>query len=181
MKNSLVVSTVIVILMWVAFLSDYIVPGEFAVYGILPRNIDGIRGIFLAPFIHGGLGHITSNTGAIFVLTLVLFWMYRKVAWKVWILSAIMDGALVWLLARSSYHIGMSGVIFALLGFLLAIGIFRFSIKTLLISGVIFFLYGGCIWGVLPSNPHVSWEAHLFGFVSGIMLAWWNRDKVDND
>ncbi len=181
MKNALFVSVIIVVLMWLSFLTDFVLPGEFAHVGILPREISGLKGILLAPFIHGDLGHITSNTGAIFVLTLVLFWMYDKISWKVWILSMLMDGALVWLFARCSYHIGMSGVIFALLGFLLAIGIFRFSIKTLLISGVIFFLYGGCIWGVLPSQPGVSWEAHLFGFISGVVLAWWNRKKVDNE
>jgi len=175
------VSCIIVVLMWVSFLTDAVLPGDFAAVGILPRTMSGLKGIIFAPFIHADLGHIMSNTGAIFVLTLVLFWIYDKVALRVWILAALMDGALVWLLARSNYHVGMSGVIFALLGYLLAIGIFRFSIKTLIISGIIFFLYGGCIWGVLPSNPHVSWEAHLFGFLSGIAIAWWTRKKVDNE
>ncbi len=178
MLRSVFISGFIVVLMWLSFLIDYIFPGEFAQFGILPRDLDGLWGILFAPFIHGDLSHITSNTGAIFVLTIVLFWMYREVAWKIWILSALLDGLLVWLFARTSYHIGMSGVIFALLGFLLSIGIFRHSFKSIIISLVIFFIYGGVVWGVLPSNPQVSWEAHLFGFIVGIWLAYRNRKAV---
>jgi membrane associated rhomboid family serine protease len=74
----------------------------------------------------------------------------------------------------------MSAVIFALLGFLLAIGIFKFSLKTLIISGIIFFLYGGVIFGVLPSDPRISWEGHLFGFISGIVIAKLNKKNVED-
>lgn len=178
MLKSAIISGFIVVLMWLSFLLDFIFPGEFASFGILPRHLDGLWGIIFAPFIHGGLSHIVSNTGGIFVLTLVLFWMYREIAWKIWIQSALLDGLLVWLFARSSYHIGMSGVIFALLGFLLSIGLFRRSLKTIIISLVIFFIYGGVVWGVLPSNPSISWEAHLFGFIVGIGLAYRNRELV---
>ena len=178
MTKALVISGIVVVLMWISYFSDWILPGEFASAGILPRTLSGLKGIVLAPFIHGSLGHLISNTGAIFTLTFVLFWCYEKIAVKVWILSALLDGFLVWALARSSFHIGMSGVIFALLGFLLALGIFRFSLKTLIIAGAVFLLYGGAIWGILPSDPNVSWEAHLFGFIAGIVLAKINQKKV---
>ncbi|MBQ9213694.1 MAG: rhomboid family intramembrane serine protease [Bacteroidales bacterium] len=179
MSKALIISFSIVILMWLSFLSDWCLPGDFATVGIMPRTISGLKGILLSPFIHGSWQHLISNTGAIFALTFTLFWCYDKVAWKVWIESVLFDGLLVWLLARTSYHIGMSGVIFALLGFLLAIGIFRFSFKTLIISGVIFFLYGGALWGVLPSDPHISWEAHLFGFLAGIFIAKINKEQIE--
>lgn len=179
MIKAALIASLIVVAMWISFLVDWVLPADFATLGILPRHLSGLVGILRAPFIHGNWSHLISNTGAIWTLSLVLFWFYDKIAWKVWFQAAIMDGALVWLLARTSYHIGMSGVIFALLGFLLAIGIFRFSIKTLVVATIVFFLYGGAIWGVLPSNPHVSWEAHLFGFVSGILIARWNRKNVD--
>jgi membrane associated rhomboid family serine protease len=179
MKKALFISALFVVLMWIVFLADYILPGEFATFGIMPRTAEGLKGIVFAPFLHGNWGHLISNTGAVFALTFTLFWCYENIAWKVWILSALLDGALVWLLARTSYHIGMSGVIFALLGFLLATGVFRFSLKTLIISGVIFFLYGGALWGVLPKDPNVSWEAHLFGVIAGVFLAKMNKDKIE--
>ena len=171
MTKALIISSSIVALMWISFFSDWVLPGEFATFGIMPRTISGLKGIIFAPFIHGSWGHLISNTGAIFALTFTLFWCYENSAWKVWALSALLDGALVWLLARTSYHIGMSGVIFALLGFLLAMGIFKFSLKTLIISGIIFFLYGDALWGVLPKDQHISWEAHLFGFIAGVFIA----------
>jgi membrane associated rhomboid family serine protease len=180
MKKALIISSSVVLLMWFVFLVDVIIPIDFAYFGIMPRTISGLKGILFAPFLHADLGHIVSNSGAIFVLTFTLFWCYKNIAWKVWILSALSAGFLTWIFARTSYHIGMSAVIFALLGFLLAIGIFKFSLKTLIISGIIFFLYGGVIFGVLPSDPRISWEGHLFGFISGIVIAKLNKKNVED-
>jgi membrane associated rhomboid family serine protease len=168
MKNSFTIALMIVATMWAIFILSNVIGIDFSHYGIIPRRLDGIKGVLFAPFLHGSLSHIVSNTLPMLVLTTVLFWMYRKIAVRVLLLSTIMGGLLVWLFGRTAFHIGASGVIFALVGFLIASGIFRKKIKALLIAIAVFFLYGGVVWGVLPTQPGVSWESHLFGFISGI-------------
>ena len=154
-----------------------IIPIEFNKFGILPRNVNGIKGILFSPFLHGGVGHLVSNSIPLLILLTTLFYFYNKVAVRVLILSILIGGALVWIFGRSaSHHIGASGVVFSLIGFLVASGIFRKNIKALLLSIFVFFMYGGVIWGVLPTQPGVSWEGHLFGFIAGIALAYLFKD-----
>ncbi|MDF1546871.1 MAG: rhomboid family intramembrane serine protease [Bacteroidales bacterium] len=172
MKNSFMIALTIVAAMWMVFILNQLVGLDFNQFGIIPRQTEGIKGILFAPFLHGSLAHIISNTVPMLVLTTVLFWFYRKIAIRILILSTIAGGGLVWIFGRSAFHIGASGVVFALVGFLIASGIFRRKIKALLLAIVIFFLYGGVVWGILPTQPGVSWESHLFGFLSGIVLAY---------
>ncbi len=147
-------------------------------YGIYPRHTSGLVGIIMSPFLHGNLAHIISNSLPLLVLSIVLFIFYPKLANQVLIFSILIGGMFVWLLARSAMHIGASGLIFALLGFILASGIFRKNIKSIIIAIIIFFIYGGIIWGVLPIHPQVSFESHLFGFIAGILLAYLYRNKA---
>jgi membrane associated rhomboid family serine protease len=181
MKKSFVISLMIVAAMWAVFIVNQIVVIDFNHFGIVPRNSSGIKGILFAPFLHGSTEHIMSNTIPMFILTLVLFWMYPKIALRVLILSALMGGLLVWIFGRTAFHIGASGVIFALLGFLVASGIFRKKLKALLIAIGIFLLYGGIVWGILPTQAGVSWESHLFGLISGIVLAYIFKDTKEKD
>ncbi|MCQ2974989.1 MAG: rhomboid family intramembrane serine protease [Bacteroidales bacterium] len=171
------VSLGIVALMWIIFGFGLLFPGNINSYGILPRSSEGLMGIVCAPFLHGSLDHIMSNSLPVFVLTLVLLIFYENLAFRVWTLSTLLGGLLIWIFARGeSYHIGASGVIFSLLGFLLASGIFRRSFKSLLIAIPVFLLYGGVMWGIFPNNPDVSWEAHLFGLIAGVILAYCYRN-----
>ncbi len=177
MKNSFIFALMIVAAMWAVFIVNALVPIDFNQFGIIPRQVEGIKGILFAPFLHGSLAHIVSNTIPMLVLATVLFWFYRNIAVRVLLLSAVMGGLLVWVFGRTAFHIGASGVIFALVGFLIASGIFRKKIKALLLAIGIFFFYGGIVWGVLPTQPGVSWESHLFGFLSGIALAYLFKDS----
>ena len=177
MKNSFTTAITIVAIMWGVFILNSIVYMDFNQYGIRPRNVNGLSGVLFAPFLHGNLSHIISNSLPMLILTTVLFWFYKNVAVRVLVFSAIIGGGLVWIFARDAVHIGASGVVFALVSFLIASGIFRRKIKALLIAIVIFFLYGGVVWGVLPTDPNISWEGHLFGFITGIGLAYSYRNK----
>ncbi|MDX2229209.1 MAG: rhomboid family intramembrane serine protease [Leptolyngbyaceae cyanobacterium bins.349] len=140
-------------------------------YGIIPRDLIGLRGILFAPFLHGGLGHLISNT----IPFLVLGWlvMLRETSdfFVVSILSALVSGLGTWVFGASGTHIGASGVIFGYLGYLLARGYFERSMTAIAISLFVGTLYGSLIWGVLPLQPGVSWEGHLFGFLGGILSA----------
>ncbi len=177
MKNSFIFALMIVAAMWAVFIVNLLVPIDFNQFGIIPRTVEGIKGILFAPFLHANLAHIVSNTIPMLILTTVLFLFYRNIAVRVLLLSTVMGGTLVWFFGRNAYHIGASGVIFALVAFLIASGIFRRQVKALLIAIVIFVFYGGVVWGILPTQQGVSWESHLFGFLSGIALAYLFKDS----
>lgn len=141
-------------------------------FGIRPRTLVGLRGILFAPFLHGGLPHLIGNT----VPFLVLGWfvMLRETSdfLIVSVVAALISGLGTWLIgAPFSIHIGASGVIFGYLGYLLGRGYFERSFAAIFLSVLAGFLYGGILWGVLPTRVGISWEGHLFGFVGGVVAA----------
>ncbi len=175
--KKLKIPIILIALMWLVFILDNM-GFNLNQYGIYPRNIRGLIGIVCSPFLHADLQHIISNTFPMFFLSATLFFFYPKLAGKVLIFSTLLGGILVWLFARSAMHVGASGLIFALVGFLLASGIFRKQFKAFIIAVIIFFIYGGIIWGVLPTNPRVSFEGHLFGLIAGVVLAYKYRKQA---
>ena len=181
MKQKLIGSSILLGSLWVIHFLDFIIPVSFQKLGILPRTVSGLKGIIFSPFLHGNLMHLISNSLPIFILTLTLFVIYPRIAFMVWSLIALLGGSLVWLFGRHAYHIGASGVIYGLMAFLIASGIFRRNLKSMFIAIIIFFLYGGIIWGVFPTHPWVSWEAHLMSFLVGILLAYLLRNKNANE
>jgi membrane associated rhomboid family serine protease len=147
--------------------------GSLDALGIRPRTVDGLWGILLAPFLHGGFGHVLANTVPFVVLGWLIMlretWHFFAVA----VIVAVLGGLGVWLVApAASVHIGASGVIFGFFGFLLFSGWFERRIGTILISVLVAATYGGLIFGVLPGQPGVSWQSHLFGFLAGVVAAW---------
>ena len=162
-------------LLWVVELVDAVVfGGGLDQLGIRPRTADGLRGILVAPFLHGGFPHLIANT----VPLLVLGWLVMlRDAWHfvaVLVVTTLVGGLGVWALGRpGSVHIGASLWIFGLLGYLLAAGWFERRLGTILLSIFAFALYGGALWGVLPGENGVSWESHLFGFLGGVLSARW--------
>ena len=162
-----------VAIMWVLELIDLIVlHGSLNAYGILPRHIIGLRGILFAPFLHGGLAHLIANT--IPFLTLGWFVMLQDTRdfFVVTAITMLVSGLGVWVFGAPGFHIGASGLIFGYLGFLLLRGYFQRNFPSILLSLIVGFLYGGAIWGVLPTTPGVSWEGHLFGFIGGVLSAY---------
>lgn len=161
-----------VTLMWLLEIVDLFLGGRLDYYGIRPLSIIGLRGIVLAPFLHGGLGHLIANT--IPFLTLGWLIMLRQTSdfFTVTIITMLVSGLGVWLLApANSIHIGASGLIFGYFGFLLLRGYFERSFAAILFSLIVGLLYGGMIWGVLPLQDGISWQGHLFGFVAGAFAA----------
>jgi len=161
---------------WVVYLIDLLLPISLRQFGITPRHWKGILGIFFAPFLHANLFHIIYNTIPLFFLTAFLYIFHPKKANQVLLSSAILGGVLVWLfgnlLSRScGTHVGASGVIFSLITFFIAQGIYKKTLTSLILAIVTLFLYGGSLWGVLPIRSHISWEGHFFGALTGIFLA----------
>ncbi|MEN9920047.1 MAG: hypothetical protein RL662_2483 [Bacteroidota bacterium] len=153
---------------------------DLASLGILPRQTDGLLGILTAPFIHGNLKHLAANTIPFFVLSFLLFLFYRRKATLFLVLIWLLTGLLTWIIGRSSWHIGASGVIYGLASFLVFGGILSQNWKLILVSILVIVLYSGLVFGVFPSDPRVSWEGHLSGAVSGIILAFMYKKKLQS-
>lgn len=139
--------------------------------GVLPRNLIGLKGILTSPLIHADFKHLIANSSSYIVLSTALFFFYRKVALRIFILNYLMSGILLWLGGREVWHIGASGIIYGMAAFLLFSGIFQQDLRLLTISLVVIFLYGSFIWGLFPIEPKISWDGHLMGAVSGTILS----------
>ena len=167
-----------VILLWVIKGFEIAFGWDLGVYGVYPRNVEGLVGIVFAPIIHGSFEHLLSNTLAIFVLATTLFYQYPKSANLVLPIIYFGSGLGVWLFAREAYHFGASGLTHGMMFFLFLIGVLRQDKPAMAISMIIFFLYGSMIWGVLPTKEEISFESHLFGALTGVICAivFRNRD-----
>jgi len=163
--------TLFVFVMWVVKISEYVFNTNYYDLGIYPQTFHGLIGIFTAPFIHGDWEHLFSNTFPVLILGTGLFYFYREVSFQVFIYSTFLTGFWVWIGARESYHIGASGVIYALASFLFFGGVFRKNKSLKVISLLVIFLYGSLVWGLFPLKNEISWESHVMGFVAGIILA----------
>ncbi|SEG76052.1 Rhomboid family protein [Saccharopolyspora kobensis] len=140
--------------------------------GILPRDVSGLDGILWAPLLHVDWAHLWANT----LPFLVLGWLvlaggigqFIAVTATVWVIG----GVGTWVVGAPAYHIGMSGVIFGWMVFLLVRGFFQRSVAQILVAVALFFYWGGMLWGVLPGKEGISWEGHLFGALGGLLAAW---------
>ena len=178
--QSIIYPTLFVILIWLVKTTELLFDVRFSHFGIMPMKAEGLTGIITAPFIHGDLAHLYANTIPIWVLGSLLFYVYRSIAWKVFILIWVVTGLWVWFWGREAYHIGASGVLYGLASFLFFSGIFRRDGRLLAITFLVAFLYGSMIWGLFPDlfpEKNISWESHLMGLIAGLVLALFYRDE----
>ena len=147
-------------------------------FGILPRTLHGAIGIVTSPLVHGDLNHLMGNTIPLLALGIGLFYFYRHVALRVFFIIYALTGIFVWLLARSSSHIGASGIVYGIISFLLFSGLFRRDMRSVAISLIVIFLYGGMAAGLIPLERDISYESHWLGFGLGFVCALFYR-KTD--
>ena len=175
---SSIIPIIVIILIWLVKIVEILFEIDFSSFGIHPLSADGLAGIVLSPFIHADLNHLFNNTLPLFFLSLALFFFYSEVALRVFFLSWVFSGILVWIAGREAWHIGASGVVYGLASFLFFSGIIRKYFRLIALSLLIVFLYGSMVWGLFPGvYRNVSWEAHMLGFFSGIVLAVWFRHE----
>lgn len=157
---------------WAVFATNMAIGGGLIQYGVVPRTVTGLRGILFAPFLHGSLEHIAANTIPFLVLGWLVLVRDARHFIPVTLASMLGAGLMAWLLgAPGSVHIGASGVIFGYLGFLMLSGWFARSFGSILLSLGVTALWGGLVFGVMPGQPGISWQAHLGGFVGGVLAA----------
>jgi membrane associated rhomboid family serine protease len=157
---------------WAALGANAITGGALLQYGIIPRTVTGLRGILFAPFIHGSVGHLVANTIPFVLLGWLVMLKGAKTYVAVTLAAMLGSGLAAWLLgAPGSVHIGASGVIFGYLGFLMLNGAFTRNFWNIAVSLSVTALWGGVVFGVLPGQAGISWQAHLGGFLGGIWAA----------
>ena len=178
--GAFVVMAGLLALLWLLEVVDQASGNSLDGYGIRARDDDGLWHVFTAPLLHGGWPHLMSNS----LPFLVLGFLVLLSGWRSWVVvtaaSVVASGAFVWVLSPpGSLTLGASGVVFGWLTYLLLRGFFSRSAGQIALAVLVFVLYGGILWGVLPGAVGVSWQGHLGGAVGGALAAWWLHRRAD--
>ena len=169
---SALIPALFVVLTWVVEICEILFETDLSGFGVYPLEINGLQGIIFAPLLHNGFSHVAANSIPLLLLGTALFYFYSEVALKVSVWIWILSGVSLWVFGRAAWHIGASGLIYGLASFLFFSGIIRKYFRLVALSLLVVFLYGSLVWGMFPDvYRNVSWEAHLLGFVAGIIMA----------
>ncbi len=176
-KSIFIVPVVYVVLIWFVYWVEIYFNYNFNKFGVYPRTLEGLRGVVFTHFIHSDTNHLFNNTIPLFVLLCSLYYFYRDIALKILIFGGLLTGLLTWAIARPSFHIGASGIVYLLFSFVFFSGIIRNHFRLVALSLIIIFLYGSMIWYILPIKEGISWEGHLSGFIVGLIFSILFRKK----
>jgi membrane associated rhomboid family serine protease len=173
--ESLIYPLLLLVVMWSIWALEAMDFPELVQLGIRPQQWSSLKGIVMMPLLHdpSSVKHILNNSLPAFLLLAALIFYYREIAWRVFVFSWIGTGIIVWYFAKDqgAYHIGFSGVVYALFGFLFLSGFLRRIRNLQALTLAVSFLYGSMIWGMFPIEEKISWEGHMGGFVMGVLLA----------
>jgi membrane associated rhomboid family serine protease len=151
---------------------------SFYEWGMLPRTVSGLfKGVLCMPLIHSDWPHLFSNIVALWTLGFLLIFFYRPIHFKIFWFIFFGSGVFTWLFGRSGYHVGASGIVYGLVSFLFLSGILRKHIHLMSVSALTVLFYGSIVWGIFPIALQLSWEGHLGGFMTGVLLALFYRNK----
>jgi len=169
--TSLKFSAIVLIIIWSVKIFEIVFDYDFTEYGVLPRKFNGLTGILFSPLIHSDVNHLLSNSLPVIILCLLIFNFYSQIAKKILIYLYFISGLWLWCIGRESFHIGASGLIYAMASFLFFSGILRKNSQLSAVALLVIFIYGGLFWGLFPIHKNVSWEGHLTGFIAGILVS----------
>lgn len=172
---------ILLMFMWAIRIFESVTRISMGSYGILPRRLSGLKGILTAPLIHGSYSHLFNNTIPFLVASVVIVFFYKRISGLVIALIWLITGFLVWLFAKPAYHIGASGVVYGMVSFIFWTGLFNRDRKSIVLALIMLFLYSGMFIGILPDQPGISWESHLLGGLTGILVAYLFRIPREED
>jgi membrane associated rhomboid family serine protease len=158
-------------LLWAIQVLNWGLGLDAAPFGVKPRNVAGLMGILFAPLVHGGFDHLIANTLPLVVLGTAMLHLYPRASPIVLPAVWLGPGIAVWLFARGGVHVGASGLVYGLIGYVFVAGLIRRDRRAIAASMGVAFLYGAAVWGVLPLQRSHSWETHLAAAVIGVVLA----------
>jgi membrane associated rhomboid family serine protease len=169
--HSLILPAALVFIFWMVEIFEQTTGINLVRLGVYPLHLKGLPGILFSPFIHSDFSHLVSNSVPFFILLAMLIYFYRRISYRLFFMLYFFAGICLWIFGREAWHIGASGVVYAMAAFHFVSGIIRNDVRLLTLSVTVVFLYGGLMWGLLPINPEISWEGHLWGAISGVVLA----------
>ncbi|MEM7406977.1 MAG: rhomboid family intramembrane serine protease [Pseudomonadota bacterium] len=176
LRHRLSVVLALLALIWAIELINWALGHQLNRLGILPRSLQGLPGILLAPLLHTNFSHAIANSAPLLLLGWLTSIHGRARFIRVALGITVMTGAAVWLFARTAYHVGASGLVFGLFGYLLSRAWFERSFPALLSAAAAVLLYGGLVWGLLPAET-VSFESHVFGLLAGLLMGRFERRR----
>jgi membrane associated rhomboid family serine protease len=171
LATAFVLSGLFACVLWLVLIAQVVTGADLTGFGVYPGTSSGLLGILTAPFIHGSEAHLFANTLPIVILGTAMLYGYPKASRIVVPALLLLSGLGVWLFGRASYHIGASGLTVGMMFFVFTIGVLRWDRRAIGLASIVFFMYGGMVWSVLPGDPQISYEAHLSGAVIGTLLA----------
>lgn len=145
--------------------------GYFRGFGIEPREFSSIYTIILYPWLHGDMPHLLSNLSIFVVLAFLCLMQGVRYFVKASAIIIIASGLLVWLFGRDAIHLGASGWIFGLWSLTIALAWFDRSFLNIIVGMAVLIFYGSMIFGLVPTSATISFEAHIFGALSGVLSA----------
>jgi membrane associated rhomboid family serine protease len=173
LRRALTLWGLVIAAMWLLLIADWLTPGALTSWGIVPRRLDGlVPGLVAAPFLHADAAHLAANTVPLAVMGTVAALRDWRACWIALAVVAVVSGVGVWLTSPpGSVTVGASGIVFGLFGYLLGRGVFVRRFGDIAVGVLLILVYGSMVWGIFPSAPHISWQAHLFGFIGGLATA----------
>lgn len=162
----------LLLVFWIIEFINLLMGNSLNAYGIVPRQFSGLVGVFFAPFLHGGIGHIIANSFPFVVLGGLTIFRGISFFFKISLFIIITSGLAVWVIGHPAVHIGASALVFGYFGYLVARAFIEKSRNTIMVAAIIGIFFGSMIFGIFPGMPGVSWEGHLTGFLAGIGGAW---------
>ncbi|XRQ10003.1 rhomboid family intramembrane serine protease [Actinomadura welshii] len=160
--------------MWVLEAFDYTTGGWLDRFGIQPRDVNDLPDIFTAPFMHGGFEHLMANTVPFLILGFIAAARGIAKFLAMSLIVIVVGGLGVWF-TSSANTLGSSILIFGFFGYLVGRGIFERRLIDIGIAVAVVAVYGTMLLGVIPGEPGISWQGHLFGLIGGVLGAWFLR------
>lgn len=160
-----------------SFVAGVVMPEIKVELALYPRNLSFLSGAITTVFVHKDLAHFSSNCLPLFVCLFGMSYFYKAIALKVTLIAHVLTGLLIWCFARPAFHIGASGLVYALVLFVLVSGLIRGNKRLLVFSLLVLLFQSGLLWGIFPMDDEVSWESHLMGAATGTFLAFLFRHE----
>lgn len=178
LRRGIQICVLMVTVLWIIQSAGVLFDLPLSVMGITPLSTTGLVGIVTAPLVHSSYEHLFNNALPLIILGSALIYGYPSSRWKVVVMVWLTSGLGVFLFGRDAVHLGASGVSHGLFFFLFLVSILRRDARSVGLMMIAFFLYGGMIMTIFPRDPAISFEAHFFGAVGGVIAAllWWKRD-----
>lgn len=181
--DSIVWPMLLVVSIWIVFFLNVRYQLNLNVYGVHPLSWEHWYGIFTMIFLHSDIDHLFGNSIPLLLSMGFIFINFNSSKAKIIVLNVISTGALLFLIGEpGSNHIGASGIVYAFIFFIVTHSFLSKNKEMLAASFTLIFLYGSLIYGLFPEfgkiiGKNISWEGHLSGAISGIVIGFLFRNK----